>query len=60
MHGELKWFLILFLALWLAWAVTGGPQRNQINRTHPFIKRPDPTDDGKVYTFKELQDQTRP
>ncbi len=60
MHSELKWFLILFFGLWLAWAVMGGASRNAINRTHPFIKQPNPVDDGKVYTLEELKDQTRP
>lgn len=58
MHSELKWFLILFFGLWLAWLVTGGPERNKINRTHPFIEQP--SEGGDIYTLDELKDRTRP
>ncbi len=58
MHGELKWFLLLFLGLWIAWLATGGPSRIQENRTHPFLEQP--TDGGRIYTLQELRDGTRP
>ncbi len=60
MHSELKWFLILLAGLWLAWFATGGPDRNEINRTHPFIEQPAPIEGGNIYTLQELKDRTRP
>jgi hypothetical protein len=58
MHGELKWFLLLFVGLWVAWLVTGGPDRITTNRTHPFLEQP--SEGGKIYTLEELKDRTRP
>lgn len=60
MHSELKWFILLFLALWVAWFATGGPSRIPENRTHPFLTQPAPNDDGKIYTLQEIKDRTRP
>ncbi len=60
MHFELKWFIFLFVGLWLAWLVTGGPDRKAFNRTHPFLEEPSPVDSGKVYTLDELKDRNRP
>lgn len=60
MHSELKWFLLLFAGLWLAWFMTGGPNRITLNRSHPFLEQPAPIESGKIYTLEELKDQTRP
>ena len=58
MHSELKWFLLLFLGLWVAWLVTGGPAHIQENRARPFLEQP--SDGGQTYTLDELKDRTRP
>ncbi len=47
MHSELKWFLLLFVGLWLAWLVTGGPSRIQQNRANPFIQ--ETYNGGQIY-----------
>ncbi|HWC57557.1 MAG TPA: hypothetical protein VG621_01200 [Candidatus Paceibacterota bacterium] len=60
MHSELKWFLLLFAALWVAWLVTGGPSRIDTNRTHPFIEQPSPLGNGQIYTFQQLKTGTQP
>lgn len=38
--SDLKWFLIGFLVLYLIWYVSGGPEKNRINRTNPFLDEP--------------------
>ena len=60
MHDELKWFLLLFLGLWVAWFATGGPERVRDDRTHPFLEQPSPIDNGQTYTLQQLKDRTRP
>ncbi len=60
MHVELKWFLLLIAGLWLAWLLTGGPDRISTNRTHPFLEQPAPIEDGNIYTLEELRERTRP
>lgn len=60
MHSELKWFILLFIGLWLAWLITGGADRISINKTHPFLEQPNPIENGKTYTIQELKDRTRP
>lgn len=59
MNGELKWFLLLFLGLWVGWMMTGGIDRKEYNRARPFIEEPDPLDSGKVYTLEELRERNR-
>lgn len=60
MYNELKWFLLLFFGLWVAWLVTGGTERISVNRTHPFLEEPAPIDQGRIYTLEELKERTRP
>jgi hypothetical protein len=51
--GELKWFIIGFIALYFIWLGTGGPARNKINRVNPFM---DATyDGGDIYGIDELK-----
>ena len=60
MHEELKWFLLLFLGLWVAWIVTGGPDRVQLNRANPFIDEATPTKSSQIYGVKDLKNGVRP
>lgn len=56
MFKEFGWFLLLILFLFLGWIATGGPERNELNRTHPFLKQPTTQgDDGTVYTYDQIQ-----
>lgn len=60
MHPELKWFILLFIGLWVAWFVTGGPDRIQTNRQNPFIEEFTIDHTGQIYSLDELKDRTRP
>jgi len=53
--GELRWFLIGFVVLYIIWFVGGGPSRNDVNRTHPFIE--EPYSGGKIYTIEDLKNR---
>ena len=44
---HLKWFLLLILGLWLAWFLSGGPEKAQNEK--PFIKPLAPLDTGETY-----------
>ncbi len=57
MDGELKWFLLLLLCLWFAWIATGGPDRIPENKANPFLKQPEPIDNGKIYSLQDLQNK---
>lgn len=52
--GELKWFLLLFIGLWVLWLITGGATRYE-NRTRPFVEQPSPIEGGRPYTLEELR-----
>lgn len=52
--GDLKWFLLLFLGLWVLWLITGGPTRYE-NRYRPFLEQPAPIEGGQPYTVQELR-----
>ena len=58
MHPEIKWLLLLLVGLWLAWFVTGGPDRVMTNRQNPFIE--EQYNGGKIYSIDELKNGTRP
>jgi hypothetical protein len=53
--GELKWFLIGFIVLYMIWLLGGGPSRNNINRTHPFMD--ELYKGGNVYTVDEVKNR---
>ncbi len=45
--GDLKWFILVLFLLFLAWYVTGGPERFR-ERT-PFMKPLPPLGNGEKY-----------
>lgn len=51
---DLKWFLLLFLGLWVLWLITGGATRYE-NRTRPFLEQPAPIEGGRPYDVEELR-----
>jgi hypothetical protein len=57
--GELKWFLIALVVMWLLWVVTGGYTHVQ-NINKPFLEQPAPIENGQPYTLQQLKDSTRP
>ncbi|HVY36070.1 MAG TPA: hypothetical protein VG982_02225 [Candidatus Paceibacterota bacterium] len=57
--GELKWFLIALVVMWLLWVVTGGYTHVQ-NINKPFLEQPTPIENGQPYTLQQLKDSTRP
>ncbi len=60
MHPEFKWFLLLLAGLWLAWFVTGGPDRIQTNRANPFMEESTIDHTGDIYGPSDLKAGTRP
>ena len=57
--GELKWFLLFLIALWVMWVVSGGAERLE-NKDKPFLEQPAPIESGRPYTLEELKQRTRP
>ena len=45
--GELKWFFLVLIVLWIVWYYTGGPER--FRESTPFIKPLPPLDSGQTY-----------
>lgn len=60
MHEEIKWLLLLIIALFVGWVLTNGPARVADNKDKPFIEEPAPLSNGQVYGLDELKDRTRP
>ncbi len=54
--GELKWFILALVILWILWVLTGGPA-HQESKTRPFIEQPAPIEGGNPYTLDELRDR---
>lgn len=46
---ELQWFGGLLAILFLAWLISGGPERYSLETDKPFIKPPSPLDSGEIY-----------
>ncbi|QQR76894.1 hypothetical protein IPJ63_01360 [Candidatus Nomurabacteria bacterium] len=46
---ELKWFGSLLAVLFLAWFISGGPERYDLENDKPFIKPPSPLNTGEIY-----------
>ncbi|HSE56784.1 MAG TPA: hypothetical protein VLB02_01730 [Candidatus Paceibacterota bacterium] len=56
---DFKWFIVIFVFLWLVWAVTGGPARYE-NKTNQFIEEPSaPGDRGDIYNLEQLKARQR-
>ncbi len=53
--GELKWFLLALITLWVLWVLTGGYTRVE-NKHLPFIEQPqEPFSTGRPYTYEEFK-----
>ncbi len=45
--SDLRWFIGIMFILFIGWLVSGGPARYSANK--PFIRAPEPLDNGEVY-----------
>ena len=55
MKGTFRWFILIFIGLWVVWLMTGGPERYQ-NKHNQFIEPPkEPGGATPVYNVKTLQ-----
>ena len=53
--SELKWFILLFVLMWMAWYYTGGPER-AADKYNPFVEQPlAPGDDKDIYNVGDLR-----
>ena len=54
--GELKWFILALIIMWILWVLTGGYTERTDNKDKPFIEQPTKAfDSGRPYTFEEFQ-----
>jgi hypothetical protein len=51
--GELKWFLLFFLLLYVVWLLTGGPAAQDKN--DQFLHQPAPIENGQTYNIDEYK-----
>lgn len=57
--SDLKWFIVLFIFLWLVWAATGGPARYE-NKVNQFVEEPvGPGERGGIYNINDLRERNR-
>lgn len=45
---ELKWFILVLVAMWVVWFFTGGPTRFA-SKAGPFLRPPAPISTGEIY-----------
>lgn len=54
--GELKWFLLALLVMWILWVLTGGYEERTDNKDKPFLAPPtEPFTTGRPYTIDEFK-----
>ncbi len=56
--GELKWFLLALLVMWILWVLTGGYEERTDNKDKPFLEQPtEPFSTGRPYTIEEFRNR---
>jgi hypothetical protein len=53
--GELKWFLLFFIGLYIIWLLAGGPSAQ--DKDNQFLHQPAPVENGQTYNFEEYKAQ---
>lgn len=56
--GELKWFLLALIIMWVLWVLSGGYQERIDSKDKPFIEQPtQPFSTGTPYTYEEFKNR---
>lgn len=55
--SDLKWFIVIFVFLWLVWFATGGPKRAE-DKYNQFVEDPqNPGDPKKIYDINDWRNR---